>query len=858
MLKRLVQDYQPDYVAVIFDPKGGSFRNEIYPEYKANRDEMPEELAAQIKPIHDIIKAQGFPLIVEQGFEADDVIGTLSRQAEKQGMQVVVSTGDKDMAQLVNENITLINTMNNKVMDVSGVREKFDVTPEQIIDYLTLVGDTSDNIPGVPKVGPKTAAKWLNEYGTLDNIVKNAGEIKGKVGENLRNHLDNIPLCKELVTIRCDLAIKEEPTDLTRSEPNNQALKTLFSELELKRWLAEVEEALNASPAMDKAPLETTDYEIVLTEVQLDKWVALLEQADSFSFDTETTSLNAMEADLVGVSFSIQAGQAAYVPLAHDYLGAPDQLNKEKVMQALMPILQNHEKILVGQNLKYDIKVLRNAGVELKAQLWDTMLESYVLNNVSTRHNMDTLAATFLNKETIKFEDVAGKGTKQLTFNQVALEQAAPYAAEDADITLQLYHVFDAELKSRPQCEKVLAEIELPLMPILADMEYNGVLIDVPMLVEQSKSLESKLHALTDEIFSISGEEFNIDSPKQLQTIMFDKLKLPIIKKTPKGQPSTAENVMQELAHDYPLPKFILEYRSLSKLKSTYTDKLPTQVLSTTGRVHTNYNQTVTSTGRLSSNNPNLQNIPVRTEEGRKIRKAFIAPPGCKLLAADYSQVELRIMAHLSNDPGLVSAFEKGLDVHASTAAEVFGVDLKDVTSDQRRSAKAINFGLMYGMSSFGLGQQLGMSRDEAQQHIDVYFSRYPKVRDYVEQSRKTAAEKGYVETLFGRRIMVPEINSKNGLRRKAAERAAINAPLQGTAADIIKVAMICVQQWLDSARSPVKMVMQVHDELIFEVPDNQIDDAKQHIVDCMQGAATLSVPLIVDVGVGNNWDEAH
>ncbi|MCH9643377.1 MAG: DNA polymerase I [Gammaproteobacteria bacterium] len=856
MLKRLLKDYDPEYVAVIFDPKGGSFRNDLYAEYKANRDEMPDELQIQIKPLHDIIKSLGLPLIIEQGMEADDVIGTLTKQAQQQGMPVLISTGDKDMAQLVNKDVSLINTMTNKMLDPEGVVEKFGVKPELIIDYLALMGDTSDNIPGVPKVGPKTAAKWLNEYGSLDAIVKNAENIKGKVGENLRAHLGMLPLAKQLVTIKCDVKLNETIADLTLSQPDAAELMQQYKELEFRKWLNQVEQAPEDS--VMPSPQEPNQYDMILDEENFNTWLAKLKSSKQFSFDTETTDIDAMRADLVGVSFAVESGHAAYVPLTHDYMGAPKQLDKDWVLQQLQPILTDGNKCLVGQNIKYDLKVLWNAGVKVEAQFCDTMLQSYVLNNVSTRHDLDTLSLNYLSRENIKFEDVAGKGAKQLTFNQVSLEQATPYAAEDADATLQLQQIFSEELKERPQCQKVFNEIEMPLMHILAEMEYGGVLIDSEMLRKQSSELHQEITGLRDEIFSISGQEFNIDSPKQLREILFEKLKLPISKKTPTGQPSTAENVMQELALDYPMPKLILQYRSLSKLKSTYTDKLPLQVNPKTGRVHTHYNQTVTSTGRLSSNNPNLQNIPIRTEQGRRIRKAFIAPTGYRLLAADYSQVELRIMAHLSQDPGLVKAFNNGWDVHASTAAEVFSVPLEEVTSDQRRSAKAINFGLMYGMSSFGLGQQLGIGRDEAQQHIDVYFSRYPSVQGYMEKSRQDASDKGYVETLFGRRIMVPEINSKNGLRRKAAERAAINAPLQGTAADIIKLAMICVQNWIKQSGADVKMIMQVHDELVFEIAEKTIEEATQHIRDCMQNAAEFSIPLIVDIGVGDNWDEAH
>lgn len=851
MLKRLMSDYQPDYVAVVFDPKGGSFRNTLYKEYKANRDAMPDELAVQIKPLHEAIRAMGFPLIIVDNMEADDVIGTLVHEAEKHNMHTIISTGDKDMAQLVTDKTTLINTMSNKTMDIQGVEEKFGVKPEQIIDYLTLIGDTSDNIPGVPKVGPKTAAKWLGQYQTLDNLIEHADEIKGKVGEYFREFIPQVPLTRELVTIKLDVALEQQPQDLTLNAPDNARLTELFTELEFRNWLKEVKDNGNAQP-------QETRYDIILDQSSFDAWLKKLKAADVVAFDTETTSLDSMKAELVGVSFAVAPHEAAYVPLTHDYLDAPQQLERTRVLEQLQPLLHDKNKTIIGQNLKYDIKVLKHYGVEITAPIYDTLLESYVLNNVSTRHDMDTLALKYLDHKTISFEDIAGKGAKQLTFNQIDIETAGPYAAEDADITLRLHHVFQEELGRSPDLKKVLDDIEEPLMPILADMEYRGVYIDAAMLQQQSQELEKRISSLQKEIYEVAGQEFNIDSPKQLQRILFDILKLPILKKTPKGQPSTAENVMQELALDYPIPKLILEYRSLAKLKSTYTDKLPLQIDPKTGRVHTHYNQTITSTGRLSSKDPNLQNIPVRHEEGRRIRQAFIAPPHHVLVSADYSQIELRIMAHLSKDPGLVSAFEQGLDVHKSTAAEVFGVSLEEVTPELRRRAKAINFGLMYGMSSFGLAQQLGIDRGEAEEHMKVYFERYPSVQDYMHQARAVAEKHGYVETLFGRRVYVPEIHSSNIHRKKGAERAAVNAPLQGTAADIIKLAMINVQDWIGAGDTGVQMIMQVHDELIFEVPKAELDDAKQQIKSRMEQATQLSVPLIVDVGVGESWDQAH
>lgn len=851
MLKRLVTDYDPDYMAVVFDPKGGSFRNQLYKAYKANRDEMPDELQVQIAPLHQAIKAMGFPLIIVDNMEADDVIGTLVKQAENAHLKTVVSTGDKDMAQLVTDQTILINTMNNKIMDIAGVKEKFDVMPAQIIDYLTLIGDTSDNIPGVPKVGPKTAAKWLSQYETLDNIIAHADEIKGKVGENLREFLPQLPLTRELVTIKCDVEMPQQPTDLKRQAPDHTALIKLFSELEFRNWLKELQEN-GAAPALTKK------YDTILTDTDFKHWLKKLSTASVIAFDTETTSLDSMQAQLVGVSFCVAVGDAAYVPLAHTGLGAGPQLDRDSVLAQLKPLLNDPEKTIVGQNLKYDIKVLKHYGVEITAPMYDTLLESYVLNSSSARHDMDTLAMKYLGYETIKFTDIAGKGAKQLTFDQVAIDVASEYAAEDADITLQLHHAFMQELARLPSVKTVLDDIEEPLMPILANMEYTGVLIDAKMLHQQSISLEKRIQALRGEIFSIADTEFNIDSPKQLQEVLYEKLHLPILKKTTTGQPSTAEGVMQALAFDYPLPKLILEYRSLTKLKSTYTDKLPLQINPKTGRIHTHYSQTTTSTGRLSSKDPNLQNIPVRNAEGRKIRKAFIPEKGCVMLSADYSQIELRIMAHLSKDPGLLKAFEHGLDVHSSTAAEVFGVTLEEVTPELRRRAKAINFGLMYGMSAFGLAQQLGIERDEAEAHMQVYFERYPSVKAYMHQARELAEKQGYVETLFGRRVHVPEIRSKNIHRKRGAERAAVNAPLQGTAADIIKFAMINVEGWLRKSKSKARMLMQVHDELIFEIPEAVLEATKEQIVYHMEHAAELSVPLIVDVGVGVNWDEAH
>ena len=853
MLKRLMQDYHPDYVAVVFDAKGGSFRNQLYDAYKANRIAMPDDLQVQIKPLHDAIKAMGFPLLMIDQVEADDVIGTLVKQAEQLQLQTIISTGDKDMAQLVTDRTTLINTMTNTSMDVAGVFNKFSVTPDQIIDYLTLVGDTSDNVPGVPKVGPKTAAKWLAEYKTLDNLTQHADKISGKVGEYFRDFIPKIPLTRQLVTIKLDVDLPCKPTDLKMLPANNEALSALFKTLEFHKWLEGMQDI--AQPT--KQPIKATQYEVIRDKATFATWLERLTASPVMAFDTETTSLNSMGAQLVGLSFAVTEHQAAYVPLTHDYLDVPEQLDRDWVLAQLKPLLTDPHKTIVGQNLKYDMKVLKHYGIDITAPKYDTLLESYVLNSAG-RHDMDTLAKKYLDHDTVTFESIAGKGAKQLTFNQIDVDTAGHYAAEDADITLRLHHVFMAQLNATPLLKKVLDDIEEPLLPILTDMEYTGVLIDAKLLYEHSQSLEKRIGLLHDEVIALAGEPFNLDSPKQLQEILYDKLQLPILKKTPTGQPSTAEPVMQELSLTYPLPKLILEYRSLAKLKSTYTDSLPRQIDPKTGRVHTHYNQAGTSTGRLSSRDPNLQNIPVRNEEGRKIREAFIAPPGCVMLSADYSQIELRIMAHLSKDPGLVAAFEQGLDVHQSTAAEVFGVSLDAVTPELRRRAKAINFGLMYGMSAFGLAQQLGIDTKEAQEHMTVYFARYPSVQNYMHQARQLAAQHGYVETLLGRRVFVPDINSKQVSVRHAAERAAVNAPLQGTAADIIKLAMIRVDRWIKHSQLPVVLVMQVHDELLFEVHEQVLEEARSNIVSHMEHAVELSVPLVVDVGIGQNWGEAH
>ncbi|MCW9059683.1 MAG: DNA polymerase I [Gammaproteobacteria bacterium] len=860
MLRKLVDDYTPEQIAVVFDAKGKTFRDELFAEYKAHRPPMPEELSAQIAPLHALVRAMGLPLLQVPGVEADDVIGTLARQASGEGRHTLISTGDKDMAQLVDEQVTLINTMSNTLLDPPGVVAKFGVPPECIIDYLALVGDTSDNIPGVPKVGPKTAAKWLNEYGSLDAIIAHADEIKGKVGESLRASLDTLALSRQLATIRCDVELEEDPASLRRREPDRDALREWYKKLEFNTWLRQLDEgaAPEASPSAAREPLDA-DYETVFTQKRLDAWLERLQRAELFAFDTETTSLRYMEARIVGVSFAVEAGQAAYVPLTHDYPGAPDQLDRDQVLEQLKPLLEDAGKAKLGQHLKYDLNVLANHGIRLRGIAHDTMLESYVLDSTATRHDMDSLARKYLDHDTIRFEEVAGKGARQLSFNQVAIEVAAPYAAEDADITLRLHETLWPKLQAQAGLRAVYQDIEIPLIPILAAMEQRGVLVDRKLLATQSGELARRLHEIEAQAHDIAGQPFNLGSPKQIQEILFDKLELPVLSKTPKGVPSTAENVLQELAEQgHELPRVLLEHRSLSKLKSTYTDKLPEQIDADTGRVHTSYHQAVAATGRLSSSDPNLQNIPIRTEEGRRIRQAFIAPEGCRLLAADYSQIELRIMAHLSRDEGLLAAFAADADIHRATAAEVFGIPPEQVSGDQRRSAKAINFGLIYGMSAFGLARQLGIDRGAAQRYVDLYFERYPGVKRYMDETREQAREQGYVETVFGRRLYLPEIRDRNGQRRAAAERTAINAPMQGTAADIIKRAMLRVETWNKGSGLDVTLIMQVHDELVFEVAEKDIEAAKSGICEAMEGAAELSVPLRVELGTGHNWDEAH
>jgi len=852
MLRRLLNEYDPTLIAVVFDAKGKTFRDQIYEQYKANRPAMPDDLVQQIKPIHDVIRALGIPLLCVEGVEADDVIGTLAKQAEQTGIDTLISTGDKDLAQLVNAHVTLINTMTDTVLNPEGVNGKFGIPPELIVDYLALVGDTVDNIPGVPQVGPKTAVKWLLEYGSLDNIMANANKIKGKVGENLIASLAQLPLAKTLATIKLDVELNIKITDLERKLPESEKLMSMYRDLEFKNWLAEL---IEKNP--DNTHKKYADYETIFNEEQLNQWLNALSHAELFALDTETTSLNYMDAEIVGLSFAIHPAKAAYIPLTHDYENAPLQLNREKVLAALKPILENPAIKKIGQNIKYDYEVLTNHGIYLQGIAYDTMLESYVLDSTSNNHNMDTLALKYLGWRTIRFEDVAGKGAKQVTFNKVAIDSAATYAAEDADVTLQLHNTLWPKLLKEPGLKTVFEEIEMTLLPVIARIEQNGVLVDAVMLKKQSEELELRLGELQQETFQLAGEEFNLNSPKQLQEILYGKLALPVLQKTPTGQPSTAENVLQELAHEYELPKLIIEFRMLSKLITTYTKRLSEQIHLRTNRIHTSYNQTGAQTGRLSSSDPNLQNIPVRTKEGRRIRQAFIAPKGYKLISADYSQIELRIMAHISEDPNLLTAFEQNLDVHIATAAEVLGIPLDKVTSDERRAAKAINFGLIYGMSAFGLAKQLGMDRHTAQAYIDRYFARYPMVKAYMENTRIQAHDKGYVETLYGRRLYLPDIHSSQIPRQKAAERMAINAPLQGSAADIIKRAMITLDLWLQQNKVDAKMIMQVHDELVLEVADADVNTMTEVIRKHMMDAANLKVPLLVDVGVGDNWDSA-
>ena len=866
MLRKLIEESCPDRVGVIFDAKGKTFRHDLYAEYKANRPPMPDDLRVQIEPLQQAIKALGMPMNSIPGVEADDVIGTLAKEAVEAGFQVLISTGDKDMAQLVNDDVRLINTMNNNLLEVDSVHQKFGVSAEQIIDYLALMGDKVDNIPGVPGVGPKTAAKWLALYETLDGVVENADKIGGKIGQKLRATLPQLPLSYELATIDCAVKLEFTPDQLQMMAEDKEQLLSLYQELGFNSWLQELQGGQDKTAAESSAtttssknqPALPGEYELILTLEQLQQWVPKLAQAELIAFDTETDSLDYMQANLVGMSFAVEAGKAAYLPLAHDYIGAPEQLSLAQALDLLQPILEDPTRPKLGHNLKYDQSVLARHGVQLLGIQHDTMLESYINDSTASRHDLDSLCQLHLNHENIKFTDVAGKGAKQVTFNQVDLAVALDYAAEDADMCLRLHNKLWPRLSSNHRAEKLYCELEVPVLTILSKVERNGVFIDKALLHQQSGELASKLDSLQAEAFAAANTEFNLDSPKQLQSILFEDLGLPVIRKTPKGQASTAEDVLQELAENYDLPRIILEYRSLKKLKSTYTDKLPQQIDSESQRIHTSYHQAVAATGRLSSSDPNLQNIPIRSEEGRRIRQAFIATPGNILLAADYSQIELPIMVHLSKDERLCSAFAAGEDIHNATAAEVFSVAADAVSKDQRRAAKAINFGLIYGMSAFGLAKQLAISRVEAAEYVNLYFQRYPGVKAYMESTRLRAHELGYVETLFGRRLYLPEIESRNAQRRQYAERTAINAPMQGTAADIIKRAMLSVDQWIEQSNQAVRMIMQVHDELVFELPAEQLDAVKPEIVRLMSAAAELIVPLEVDANSGDNWDQAH
>ncbi|MPW37463.1 DNA polymerase I [Vibrio sp. B1Z05] len=890
MLRSMMRQFSSERIAVIFDAKGKTFRDDMYPEYKANRPPMPDDLRSQIEPLHNMIKAMGLPLISITGVEADDVIGTLSAAASKKGMPVLISTGDKDMAQLVDENVTLINTMTNVVSDREGVIEKFGIPPELIIDYLALMGDKVDNIPGVPGVGDKTATALLQGIGGLDDIYANLDSIAAlgfrgskTMAKKLLEHKESAYLSYRLATIKLDVELEMTLDDLVKATPDKDLLISLYGKMAFKSWLNELLEggtgvveadeksgrAVSGAGAKkeitptisEKAiTIDRSKYQTILDEESFNTWLEKLKQADVFAFDTETDSLDYMVANLVGLSFATEEGEAAYVPVAHDYLDAPAQLERSWVLEQLKPLLEDPKQAKVGQNLKYDASVLARYDIDMQGIAFDTMLASYVYNSVGGKHDMDSLALRFLQHPCISFEQIAGKGKKQLTFNQIDLAEASPYAAEDADVTLRLHNHLNAFLEQNEKLNSVYQDIEIPLIPVLSRIERRGVLIDDMLLGTQSQEIAQRLDELQAKAFELAGKEFNLSSPKQLQGILFEEMGLPVIKKTPSGAPSTNEEVLQELALDYPLPKLILEHRGLAKLKSTYTDKLPKMINPSTGRVHTSYHQGVTATGRLSSTDPNLQNIPIRNEEGRRIRQAFVAPHGWKILAVDYSQIELRIMAHLSGDKALLEAFRTGKDIHAATAAEILGVDIEQVTSEQRRRAKAVNFGLIYGMSAFGLAKQLGIARGEAQHYMDTYFERYPGVMQYMEETRSQATEQGYVETLFGRHLYLPEINSRNGMRRKAAERAAINAPMQGTAADIIKKAMLLVDEWIEKQQGEpkVRMLMQVHDELVFEVREDALQEIESNIQNLMESAAKLDVPLVADAGHGDNWDEAH
>jgi DNA polymerase I len=861
MLRKLIDTYRPDLMAVVFDAPGRTFRDDLYPDYKAHRPPMPDELRVQIDPLHAIVRAMGLPLLIVPDVEADDVIGTLATQAAAAGMPTLISTSDKDLAQLVDDHVTLVNTMTDQVLDRAGVIDKLGVPPERVVDYLTLVGDSVDNVPGVPQCGPKTAAKWLAEYGSLEGVVENAPAIKGRAGENLRASLDQLSLSRELVTIRTDVPLGVGPLDLGPRPPDRAALREWYTKLEAKRLLATVDQDASAAQAPEKADPTppARNYETVLDAAHLMRWLDRLEAASLFAFDTETTSLDYMTAELVGVSFAVAPHEAAYVPVAHRYPGAPEQLDRDWVLARLKPLLEAPARPKVGQNLKYDMSILARHGVDLAGIAFDTMLESYVLDATATRHDMDSLAEKYLGERTIRFEDIAGKGAKQLGFDEVPIEPAAEYAAEDADVTLRLHQALWPQVEQEPRLAALFRELEMPLVPVLSRMERRGVRIDAAMLARQTGELAARMHEVEQHAYRVAASPFNLGSPKQIGEIFFERLGLPVVAKTPTGAPSTAESVLQDLADQgFELPALILEYRGLAKLRSTYTEKLPQMINARTGRVHTSYHQAVAATGRLSSSDPNLQNIPVRTDEGRRIRRAFVPEQGHRMLAADYSQIELRIMAHLSGDDGLLRAFAEGQDIHRATAAEVFGVSPRDVTADQRRSAKAINFGLIYGMSAFGLAKQLGIERDAAQAYVDRYFERYPGVRAFMDRTRDQARHQGYVETVFGRRLYLPDIKARNPQIRAAAERTAINAPMQGTASDIIKRAMIDLDAWLESGRVPAHMLMQVHDELVFEVRADRVDEVGAKVTELMQGAADLAVPLVVDVGVGDNWDEAH
>ncbi|EGR1894137.1 DNA polymerase I [Vibrio vulnificus] len=887
MLRSMMRQFASDRIAVVFDAKGKTFRDDMYPEYKANRPPMPDDLRCQIEPLHQVIKAMGLPLIVIEGVEADDVIGTLAYQASQQGMPVLISTGDKDMAQLVDDNITLINTMTNVVMDREGVIEKFGIPPELIIDYLALMGDKVDNIPGVPGVGDKTATALLQGIGGLSKLYDHLDDIAAlgfrgskTMAQKLVDNKDNASLSYQLATIKLDVALQETPESLLKTEPNKDELIKLYGQLAFKSWLnelleggsgvVEADEKAQTSARSGASPVESeinnaaanidrSQYQTIFDQATFDIWLDKLKASELFAFDTETDSLDYMVANLVGLSFAVAEGEAAYVPVAHDYLDAPEQLDREWVLAQLKPLLEDDTKAKVGQNLKYDASVLARYGIEMKGIKYDTMLASYVYNSVGGKHDMDSLALRFLQHSCISFEQLAGKGKNQLTFNQIDLNEAAVYAAEDADVTLRLHNRLFANIEQDEKLKAIYQEIEVPLVPVLSRMERTGVLIDDMKLSAQSQEIAVRLGELEQKAYEIADQPFNMNSPKQLQTILFEQMGLPVIKKTPSGTPSTAEEVLQELALDYPLPSVIMEYRGLAKLKSTYTDKLPKMINPHTGRVHTSYHQAVTATGRLSSTDPNLQNIPIRNEEGRRIRQAFVAPHGYKILAVDYSQIELRIMAHLSGDQALLDAFQQGKDIHAATAAEIMGVSIEQVSSEQRRRAKAVNFGLIYGMSAFGLAKQLGIPRGEAQAYMDKYFERYPGVMQYMEDTRSNASQHGYVETIFGRRLHLPEITSRNVMRRKAAERAAINAPMQGTAADIIKKAMLLVDQWIqEEGNGRVKLLMQVHDELVFEVEESCLTEIESKVQQLMESAAQLNVPLVAEAGHGDNWDQAH